>query len=101
MTSDGTRKGSQIAHYDPNSNLTSTGTGTGTASYNWDADGHMITDTVNGSATATATYDALGRMVERDQGSSSVEVVYDPTGHRLAQMTGPTLAQAYVPLPAS
>ncbi|HEV2349667.1 MAG TPA: RHS repeat-associated core domain-containing protein [Terriglobia bacterium] len=100
MRSGGTRKGSQIAHYDSNGNLTSTGTGTGTASYNWDADGHMITDTVNGSATATATYDALGRMVERDQGSISVEVVYDPTGHRLAQMTGQTLAQAYVPLPA-
>ncbi|HEV2348772.1 MAG TPA: RHS repeat-associated core domain-containing protein [Terriglobia bacterium] len=100
MRSDGTRKGSQIAHYDANGNLVNTGTGVGTVAYAWDADGHMIADTVNGSATATATYDAFGRMVERDQGSSSMEVVYDPTGHRLAQMTGQTLAQAYVPLPA-
>ncbi|HEV2350589.1 MAG TPA: RHS repeat-associated core domain-containing protein [Terriglobia bacterium] len=95
-----TSVGTQSYSYDYNGNLTSTGTGTGTASYNWDADGHMIADSQSGQTSVNLTYDALGRMVEQGRGSSTTQIVYAPTGGKLALMNGQTLAKAFVPLPA-
>src|SRR5260370_40371778 len=56
-----------------------------------------------GSASGVCDiYDALGRMVEKQTGtsctSSYTEIVYAPSGSRLATMTGQTLQQASVPL---
>lgn len=45
------------------------------------------------------TYDALGRMVEQARGSSYTEIVYGPSGGKLALMTGQTLSKAFMPLP--
>lgn len=58
-----------------------------------DAAGKPITaDSVN------LTYDALGRMVEQARGTSYTEIVYAPTGDKLALMNGQTLQKAFVPL---
>lgn len=75
--------------YDTNGNLTSDGTHT----YSWDAEGRPVQ-----IDTSTAVYDALGRMVEAGSGSFS-EMVYAPTGKKLAVENGQTLAKAFVPLP--
>ncbi len=92
--------GTQTWAYDSNGNLTSTGTGIGSASYTWDADGRMLTDSQNGYTTVNLTYDFLGRMVEQARGSSYTQIVYGPTGSKLALMNGQTLVKAFVPLPA-
>jgi len=42
--------------------------------------------------------DALGRMVEKAAGSTYTQIVYGPSG-RFARMNGPSLLQAYIPLP--
>jgi len=64
-------------------------------SYTWDAAGNpRSVDTVN------LTYDALGRVVEQAVGSVFTEIVYNPTGGKLALMNGQTLQKAFVPLPA-
>jgi RHS repeat-associated protein len=56
--------------------------------------------TVNtGSATVTATYDALGRMVENNAGGSYTEIIYGPTGKKLATCNGLTLVKAFIALP--
>ncbi|HWG36705.1 MAG TPA: hypothetical protein VN690_03215 [Terriglobales bacterium] len=44
--------------------------------------------------------DALGRVVETQTSGASKEFVYGPTGARMAQMSGPTLVSAGVPLPS-
>ena len=60
----------------------------------WDANGRPVTiDSV------TVTYDALGRAVEMDAGGYYSQIVYTPTGDKLALMTGQTLLRAFVPLP--
>lgn len=61
--------------------------------YTWDANGRPVT--ING---VIATYDALGRMVELNRSGAYSEVVYDPTGNKLALMSGQTLSKAFVPL---
>lgn len=77
--------------YDANGNLTYDLS----HSYTWDAEGKALSiDTVN------LTYDALGRMVEQNRSGSYTEIVYGPTGGKLALMSGQSLQKAFVPLPA-
>lgn len=64
--------------------------------YAWDANGRPVT--ING---VSATYDALGRMVEFTRSGTNYEVVYDPTGNKLALMNGQSLQKALVPLTGS
>jgi RHS repeat-associated protein len=70
--------------------------------YTWDADGNMLNVDSGTSGGVCDTYDALGRMVEKATGTSCTtsytEIVYAPSGIRLATMTGQTLQQASVPL---
>ena len=66
-------------------------------SYGWDAEGKMLSVDTN---SVTLTYDALGRMVEQNRGGVYTEIVYGPTGGKLALMNVQTLAKAFVPLPA-
>ncbi len=79
-------------YYDANGNLKNDITHT----YTWDADANMAG--VDGS-TVTMTYDALDRMVEQTRGSGHTQIVYGPTGAKLALMNGQTLINAFVPLP--
>ena len=85
--------GSTTAQYDNNGNVLNDGVHT----YAWDADGNSITvDTVG------ATFDALDRMVEQNRSSVYTEIVYSPTGAKLALMsgtTGQTLQNAFINLP--
>ncbi len=85
--------GSTTAQYDNNGNVLNDGVNT----YAWDADGNSITvDTVG------ATFDALDRMVEQNRSSVYTEIVYAPTGAKLALMsgsTGQTLQNAFINLP--
>ncbi|MGB6843298.1 MAG: hypothetical protein WBE09_00255, partial [Candidatus Acidiferrales bacterium] len=46
----------------------------------------------------TVAYDALGRMVERSNGAYT-QIVYTPSGAKLAILSGSTLQKAFVPLP--
>jgi RHS repeat-associated protein len=63
-------------------------------SYAWDAEGRPGTiDTVG------ITYDALGRMAEQNRSGTYAQLVYAPTGNKLALMSGQTLQKAFVPLP--
>jgi RHS repeat-associated protein len=76
--------------YDANGNLTNDVA----HSYTWDADSRVLSvDTVN------LTYDALGRMVEQNRSGTYTQIVYSPTGGKLALMNGSTLVKAFVPLP--
>ena len=47
----------------------------------------------------TAIYDALGRMVENNAGGSYTEIIYGPTGKKLATANGTTLIKAFIALP--
>jgi RHS repeat-associated protein len=77
--------------YDANGNLTSDGVHT----YNWDADGNVITiDTIG------LTYDAMDRMVEQNRSGSYTQIVYGPGGGNLALMSRQTLSRGFVPLVA-
>ncbi|HET7206728.1 MAG TPA: RHS repeat-associated core domain-containing protein [Terriglobales bacterium] len=77
--------------YDSNGNLTSDSLHT----YAWDSDNHPTTiDSV------TATYDALGRMVEQNKSGTYYQIVYGPTGGKLAMMNGQAVQKQFVPLPA-
>lgn len=46
-----------------------------------------------------ATFDALDRMVEQNRSGAYTEIVYSPTGGKLALMSGQTLQKAFVALP--
>ena len=63
--------------------------------YTWDQNfGNVLSiDTVG------LTYDALGRMVEQNRSGSYTQIVYSPTGGKLALMNGQTLQKAFVALP--
>jgi RHS repeat-associated protein len=64
-------------------------------SYTWDAAGNPRTvDSVG------LTYDALGRMVEQASGSVYTQIVYAPSGGKLALMNVQTLKKAFVRLPS-
>jgi len=74
--------------------------------YAWDTDGHLTSIDAGSSNGVCLTYDALGRAVEKDTGSacvtsptSSTEIVYGPSGSKLALMNGSSLVKAFVPLP--
>jgi RHS repeat-associated protein len=62
--------------------------------YTWDTNGRPLT--INGLGV---NYDALGRMVELNRSGTYYEIVYDPTGIKLALMSGQSLQRAFVPLP--
>lgn len=69
--------------------------GDGSHTYTWDAEAHPLTaDSVN------LTYDALGRMVEQNRSGSFTEIVYSPSGGKLALMNGASLQKAIIPLPS-
>ena len=78
--------------YDANGNVSNDGVHT----YSWDAESRPVTiDGVN------MTYDALARMVEQNRSGSYTELIYSPTGDKLAFMTGQTLQKARVKLPGN
>jgi RHS repeat-associated protein len=76
----------------------------------YDANGNLLTDNLNsytwdpnwGNPTTVNTtnliYDALGRMVERQNGSTYTEILYSPVG-KTALMNGQTLVKAFISLP--
>src|SRR5579872_6823811 len=72
-------------------------------SYSWDAEGKMITIDSGTSNGICLVYDAFLRMAEQQKGSSCSssyqEIVYSPSGGKLALMNSSTLAKAFVPLP--
>ena len=75
--------------------------------YGWDAAGKMISVDSGTSSGVCLTYDALDRMVEQGKGStcvtsptSSTEIIYGPSGSKLALMNGTSLSKAFVLLPA-
>jgi RHS repeat-associated protein len=102
------------ASYSASTNRISTVSGTaatydnnGNATYDtyhhfaWDADGHAITVDAGLSDGVSLTYDALGRMAEQNRSGSYTQIVYSPTGQKLALMNGQTLQKAMVPLSGS
>ena len=72
--------------------------------YAWDTANRLSTVDSGTSSGVCITYDALDRVVEEAKGSTCsttiTEVVYSPTGSKLALMNGSTLTKAFVPLPA-
>jgi RHS repeat-associated protein len=80
-------------YYDANGDLLKDGTHT----YTWDADGNVVSlpnDSIG------LTFDALDRMVEQNRSGSYTQIVYGPSGGKLALMNGQTLAKGFVPLSA-
>jgi RHS repeat-associated protein len=59
----------------------------------WDANGNPVT-----IGSVALTYDAFDRMVEQTVGSTNSEIVYGPSGGKLALMNGTALIKAFVPL---
>jgi RHS repeat-associated protein len=89
LTNRMTLVGSSTPTYDANGNATNDTAHT----YSWDAAGKAVTvDGVN------LTYDALGRMVEQNKSGTYNQMVYTPTGGKLAIMNGATLQKAFVRL---
>jgi len=61
--------------------------------YSWDANSRPVSvDRVS------LTFDAFGRMVEQNHSGTYTEIVYSPSGGKLALMSGSSLQKAYVPL---
>jgi RHS repeat-associated protein len=79
--------------YDANGNVTNDSNHT----YSWDSDGNSVTiDSVG------LTFDAIDRMVEKNSSSTYTEIVYGPSGSKLALMSGTggqTLQKAFIALP--
>jgi RHS repeat-associated protein len=74
--------------------------------YEWDVDGRVTAIDPGTSSGICLIYDALGRAVEQAKGSacntsptSSTQIVYAPSGAKLALMNGSSLVKAFVPLP--
>jgi RHS repeat-associated protein len=78
--------------YDANGNVLSDGS----HAYTWDAEGRPVTIDAVG-----LTYDALGRMAEQNRSGSYTQIVYAPTGQKLALMSASTLQKAFIPLPGN
>ena len=74
--------------YDANGNVLTDGSHT----YAWDANSTSVDD-------IGLTFDALDRMVEQNRSCSYTQIVYAPTGAKLALMSGQTLQKAFVQLP--
>jgi RHS repeat-associated protein len=73
--------------------------------YAWDTENKLTGIDSGGSSGICIVYDALGRAVEQAKGSacttsptSSTEIVYSPSGAKLALMNGSALTKAFVPL---
>jgi RHS repeat-associated protein len=82
-----------LASYDANGNLLSDGL----HNYIWDADGNLYQ--LDGATPMV--YDALGRRVEQTKGVGGTnEILYAPAGGKLALMSGQTVTEAFIPLPA-
>ncbi len=116
---------SQTFSFDPFGNISKSGTGTFQPTYNtmnryqslpgftpsYDATGNLLNDSfhqytwdqnfgnVLSIDTVGLTYDALGRMVEQNRSGNYTQIVYSPTGGKLALMNGQTLQKAFVALP--
>jgi RHS repeat-associated protein len=82
--------GSSTPSYDSNGNVTNDFLNT----YSWDANGRPLT--IDGVG---ATYDAFGSMVEQNRSGSYTQIVYAPSGGKLALMSGSTLLKGFVYLP--
>ncbi len=82
--------GGFVPSYDANGNVLNDNSHV----YSWDAEGRPVTIDALG-----LTYDALGRMVEQNRSGAYIQIVYAPTGSKLALMNGQTLQKAFVPLP--
>jgi RHS repeat-associated protein len=67
--------------------------------YTWNAEGRPVTMAPYGGGTVSLTFDALGRMVEQSASGGYTQIVYGPSGSKLALMSGQTLTKAFVPLP--
>ena len=78
--------------YDANGNVLSDGS----RAYTWDAEGRPVTIDAVG-----LTYDALGRMAEQNRSGTYTQIVYAPTGQKLALMSASTLQKAFIPLPGN
>ena len=76
--------------YGPDGNLLQDGAHT----YTWDVNWGNISS-VDGKSLS---FDALGRMVEQASGASYTQILYGPSGGKLALMNGQTLQKARVPL---
>jgi len=82
--------GSFTPTYDSNGNVTNDGLHT----YAWDVDGNSVTvDSIG------LTFDVLDRMVEQNRSGSYTQIVYDPSGAKLALMSGQSLVKAFIALP--
>ena len=72
--------------------------------YSWDTDGHLTAIDSGSSSGICLVYDALGRAVEKQTGSSCAasytEILYSPSGTKMALVNGSSLVKAFVPLPA-
>jgi RHS repeat-associated protein len=72
--------------------------------YAWDTAGKMTSVDFGTANGVCLMYDALGRMLEQAKGSSCTtsyaQIVYAPSGAKLAIMNGQTLTKAFVALPA-
>lgn len=90
LTNHMTEIGSSTPTYDANGNVTNDFLHT----YTWDANGRPVT--VDGVGV---TYDALGRMVEQNKSGVYSEIVYTPTGSKLAIMNAQSLLKGFVSLP--
>jgi RHS repeat-associated protein len=84
-----TQIGSSTPTYDSNGNVTNDFLN----NYAWDANGRPVT-----ADTVGLTYDALGSMVEQNRGGVYTQIVYAPTGAKLALMNVSTLQKGFVPL---
>jgi RHS repeat-associated protein len=91
LTNRMTQIGSSTPTYDANGNVTNDFLHT----YTWNAAGRPVTIDAVGVA-----YDALNRMVEQNRSGTYSQIVYSPTGAKLAIMNGQSLTKAFVPLPA-
>jgi RHS repeat-associated protein len=89
LTNRMTQIGSSTPTYDTNGNVLNDTAHT----YAWDVNGKPVT--IDGVGL---TYDALGRMVEQSKNGVYTQIVYAPTGGKLAIMSGQTLQKAFVPL---
>lgn len=89
LTNRMTEIGSSTPTYDSNGNVTNDFLNT----YSWDANGRPIT--IDGVG---ATYDALGNMVQQNRSGAYTQIVYTPSGAKLALMNGSTLQKGFVPL---
>ena len=92
LTNHMTQIGSSTPTYDANGNVTNDFL----HSYTWDAYGRPVT--IDGVGV---TYDALSRMAEENKnGEMYYQIVYRPSGSKLAIMNGQSLVFAFVPLTA-